>query len=72
MRAVNIVVEKKMYESFESMLARFRRLVDGEGVLKDYKLNAMILKKDRKKFKEFASARRVKKKEKRILSAKCA
>lgn len=52
------------------MLARFRKAVDTDGVLKDYKLNATLSKRERENFKKFASLRRSKKKEKRIYNAK--
>lgn len=67
--SINVEVIARKGESFESLLNRFRKAVDEEGVLKDYKLNSMMTKKERKKFKEFAADRRYKKKMKRVNDA---
>ena len=70
LRKANIIIEKYRNESNESLISRFRKAVDVDGVLKDYKLNFIISRKERENFKKFAALRRSKKKEKRIISAK--
>jgi ribosomal protein S21 len=64
--STNVCVKRGSKEPFESLLLRFRRKVESESVLKDYKCNVMMSREERKKFKEFTSSRRVKKKQKRI------
>ena len=65
---VNVQVEKKPYESLYGMISRFNRMVDDEGILKDYKLSQMR-KKDRIVFKKFTAERRREKQQKRIQQA---
>ena len=62
---INAVVEPKKYETLYGLINRFNKLVESEGILKDYKLSKMT-KKDRKIFKKFSSERRRTKQLKRI------
>jgi hypothetical protein len=66
---INVVVEKRDYETMESLINRFRRTVDSENVLKDHKLNVILSRTERKQFKKFASQRRNRKKVKRVATA---
>lgn len=68
-RTVNVCVERLKNESFEALLSRFRKTVEREGVLKDHKMNSLMSRTERNKFKEFASSRRSKKKQKRVTNA---
>lgn len=61
----NIQVSRKPHESLYGMINRFNRMVDDEGILKDYKLSQMR-KKDRDVFKKFTAERRREKQQKRI------
>ncbi len=67
--STNIEVTRYKDEPFEAFLARFRKTVDKEGVLKDHKMNVLMTHRERKKFKAFAASRRSRKKEKRVSSA---
>jgi hypothetical protein len=65
----NVAVENKTYESLYGMVSRFNKLVDDEGILKDYKLSQMR-KVDRAAFKKFTAERRREKQLKRIQAAR--
>jgi len=60
------MVERRQYESFDQLLYRFRQTVEKDGILKDYRLNVMMSREERKRFKQFANDRRVQKKLKRV------
>lgn len=67
--SANITVERYANESFEAFHARFKKMVNVEGVLKDHKMNVLMSRNERKKFKQFAASRRTRKKQKRVVNA---
>ena len=69
MKERGIGVNRNKGESLEGLISRFRRKIDEEGILKDYKLNVMFSREERIRFKEFSNKRRVEKKNKRIQEA---
>lgn len=64
-----VSVTRKQYESLDALISRFRHAVDAEGILKDYKLNVMLSREERTRFKEFSNKRRADKKSKRVNKA---
>lgn len=64
-----IGVIRRPNESLEGLINRFRNKVESESILKDYKLNVMFSREERKRFKEFSNKRRFDKKNKRIKEA---
>jgi hypothetical protein len=69
MKLINCVVERKPGERLESLINRFSKKINDEGVLKDHKLNVLSSREERKQFKLFASKRRTRKKIKRVSHA---
>lgn len=68
MNVINVSVEPQKYETVYSLVNRFIRKVDADGILKDYKLSKMT-KRDRETFKKFSSDRRKQKQLKRVQAA---
>jgi ribosomal protein S21 len=66
MSNVGVVVERRQYESIDSLLYRFRQSVEKDGILKDFRLNTMMSREERRRFKKFANDRRMQKKLKRV------
>ncbi len=64
---INVCVTPYKNETIYGLINRFNKMVESEGVLKDYKISSMR-KNDRVKFKKFTNERRIEKVRKRVES----